>query len=177
MSSLFWACAQTHPHQEQLALVNLRRQQFNSFFPILLIENKNKHIVAKAAFPGYVFVELDEDRYNWAPINFTLGVQRLLTYSTKDDGYNQPCRAHFIDALHRMRIVQRPGDHKLSPDIIPCGSMIKIRRGPFANYEALVTLSTHERLSVMFRLFNRDVNMHLSVNDVQRISAPLYKPQ
>jgi transcription antitermination factor NusG len=182
-SSSYWACAQTHPHQEALALTHLRRQQFNAFFPFFMLPrplpksgirnpDKPQHIV-KPAFPGYVFIELDE-QLNWAPINFTVGVRQLLTgRQTEDDyDYRKPYRAAFVDDLRRLRIFN-PGMQGIpdsTPDLIPPGTTIKIINGAFTEHLALVELSTHQRISVLMKAFNREIRLEIGVQDVELVA-------
>lgn len=171
--TVFWACAQTHVRQEELALVNLRRQKFIPFFPIFLIRNKNSHFISRAAFPGYIFIRLDDEYRNWAPINFTMGIQRLLTYPVNrhdEEAYRKPCRVGFIEDLYRMRILR--DDEQYQPDLIPAGTTIKITNGPFADKEALVEMSSEQRVHVLLSLFNQQINVSLTVESVERISRP-----
>jgi transcription antitermination factor NusG len=167
--AMYWACAQTHPKKEQLALTNLKRQNFEAFFPLIAARDHRGRPIEKSAFPGYVFIRLNDDERRWSPINFTMGVQRLLTYVTSDDsGYKEPCRADFVDTLHRLIIPQ--GDGPARPDLILAGERIVIKRGPFAAHTALVTMSNHERVRVLLGLFSREVTLDIAVEDVQRIS-------
>ena len=174
MTATYWACAQTHPRQEELALRNLRRQGFTSFFPFFMIR-KLKHgiangtYLAKPAFPGYVFIQFPEEFYGWGPINNTLGISRLMTHQVPDDEYRTPCRAGFVDDLWQMRILQADR----APDVIPIGTMIKIKRGPFAERVALVSLSTTQRVGVMLEMFNRSVVLEFDVANVERIMRPV----
>ena len=43
----YWSCAQTHPHREKLALVNLRRRRFTSFFPYFLLRDRRGRLVIR----------------------------------------------------------------------------------------------------------------------------------
>jgi transcriptional antiterminator RfaH len=174
--TMYWACAQTHPRQEEIALRNLRRQNYTSFFPFFLLppqscRNGNPgQYLAKPAFPGYVFVELDDRLVDWSPINFTLGIRRLLTYLDEASEYRVPCRADFVDGLRRIRILQsdRPG-----PDLIPVGTYVKIKRGAFAEKAALVEMSTEKRVGVMLEMFNQHVTVEFDVAAVERITRPV----
>jgi transcriptional antiterminator RfaH len=171
----YWACAQTKPRQEEIALRNLQRQNFTVFYPFFMVPRTRHGIasgqyLAKPAFPSYVFVQLDDDYINWSPINFTLGVRRLLTYAESEDkeAYRFPCRANFVEDLWRVRVM--PSDRP--PDLIPVGTTVKITRGPFAEKIALVTLSSEDRVRVLLEVFNREVMLEFDVDAVERITRP-----
>ena len=174
MTATYWACAQTHPRQEDIALRNLRRQNFEAFFPFFM-QKKLKNGIAKGqylikpAFPGYVFIRLPYGADNWMPINHTLGVQRLLTQQDHDDEYRRPCRADFVDDLWRIRIMQT----NRAPDVIPVGTTVKIVRGPFSERLALVAMSTAERVGVIMEVFARSLTLEFDVAAVRRLTRPV----
>lgn len=165
----FWAAAQTYPRFESIAVRNLRRQNFSCFFPFFLTRNRYRHYAVHPAFPGYIFIELDHDTNNWSPINSTVGVIRLLTMPTRDE-YLRPCVVDFVDDLRRLRICQpdRP-----EADILPLGTMVRIKSGPLAEKTALVEMATRERVRLLVQLFNREIAAEFSVNDLETMARPL----
>jgi transcriptional antiterminator RfaH len=165
----FWSCAQTHPHQEKLALINLRRQLYTAFYPFFLVRNKKGRLVPQAAFPGYIFIQLDELAVNWAPINYTLGIQRLLTQLSKKSEYRMPCKADFVNDLHQMRLMGLD-DKRILDDTIPIGTLIRIKNGPFADKEALVQMSSRDRVRVMLQAFNREIILECEAAAVERVA-------
>jgi hypothetical protein len=86
----FWSVCNVHAHQEPRAVANLVRQSFEAFFPFW-VEKRGKYRkpTAVPAFPGYVFVKLNENTY-WSPINSTFGVRRLMTYLEEGSDYRTP---------------------------------------------------------------------------------------
>ena len=166
---MFWSCAQTHPHQEALAIRNLRRQHFDAFYPLFLAPNRFRRLAPHPVFPGYVFVQLDSEAYNWAPINSTLGVRRLLTQPAPGD-YRRPAKIGFIEDLHHRLRIHNPSAEP--EDTLPPGTMVRIRRGPFAERVALVTLSTADRVRLLLEVFNRDTEVEFDRAEVQLIRRP-----
>lgn len=61
-SSTSWYLVHAKPRQEQLALVNLDRQGYSSYMPVMSVERirRGKAVVYKEPmFPRYLFVPLD----------------------------------------------------------------------------------------------------------------------
>lgn len=168
----YWACALTYPRQEKIALANLERQHFKAFYPYFMVPGPSRHStaqIARAAFPSYIFVELDDRLYNWSPINFTLGIRRLLTYAGAIDEYRRPCKADFVDTLWNMRILQTDR----GPDLLPIGTSVKIMRGPFSERVALVEMSTATRVKVLLEVFNRDIHLEFAIEAVEQVMRPV----
>ena len=70
-----WYLIKTKPRQEKIAINNLENQNFHAYCPSALINNK--HVVL---FPGYLFIQLDENVQNWAPIRSTKGVLNFVRF-------------------------------------------------------------------------------------------------
>ena len=98
-----WAAVNTHPHQEQLAADNLRRQRFPTYCPV--VWRRRSHArkvdeVRRPLFPGYLFVQVEPEKTGWRPILSTYGVRTLVRCG------NQPglVDARFIHALRAREI-------------------------------------------------------------------------
>jgi transcriptional antiterminator RfaH len=74
---LKWCVAQTKPHEEDIAINNLQRQEFRVFLPRLR-EHKGKEVRLVPMFSRYIFVQIETDDMRWAAINSTRGVSRLM---------------------------------------------------------------------------------------------------
>ena len=70
-----WYLVRTKSKQEDIAILNLKNQNFHVYCPYALINNKNI-----ALFPGYIFIQLDADVQNWSPIRSTKGVLHLVRF-------------------------------------------------------------------------------------------------
>ena len=70
-----WYLIKTKSRQENIAIKNLKNQNFNVYCPFTTISNK---IVV--LFPGYVFIQLDKNTQNWAPIRSTKGVLNFVRF-------------------------------------------------------------------------------------------------
>ena len=70
-----WYLIKTKPRQERIAIANLENQNYNVYCPLAKINNK---IVV--LFPGYIFINLDENEENWSPIRSTKGVLNFVKF-------------------------------------------------------------------------------------------------
>ena len=70
-----WYLIKTKPRQEKIAKQNLENQGYGTFCPIAKINNQ-----LVVLFPGYLFVQLNEKKQNWSPINSTKGVSHFVKF-------------------------------------------------------------------------------------------------
>ena len=79
-----WHLICTKPRQEELALSNLKNQNYESYLPLITKEKilQGKKILTKEPmFPRYLFVRLRKDRLqDLSPIRSTRGVSNLVTF-------------------------------------------------------------------------------------------------
>ncbi len=124
-----WYVVATKPNCENKALANLRRQQFESYFPCILVRHSHARrvqMVRRPLFSGYVFVRLDPEIARWRSINGTIGVTHILT----NNGLPQPLRNGFVDAL---RTRETDGVVALPPVHYEIGEALEVQDGPFAS--------------------------------------------
>lgn len=93
-----WFVIYTKPNSEKTAEVNLLRQGFEVFLP--LIEKTRRHArrvdkILRPIFPGYLFVRFDAAIMPWHSINGTIGVRHILT----NNGRPQPVAKNFVEIL------------------------------------------------------------------------------
>ena len=163
----FWACAQTQPAQEQRALLNLRRQGFEAFYPFYLSTTKKlKQTVVRPVFASYVFVQLFED-HPWSSISNTYGVSRLLTRVVKNSDFRLPQRVpqDFMDGLTRYL---KSSNSVLGPEFT-VNTRVRVLSGPMQNHQALVRWSNEERAGLLFQILNREVVIEFSVEEIEAI--------
>lgn len=76
-----WTVVATPRGKEKYAQVNLERQGFAVYCP--MVRKRVKHArsvseVLRPMFPGYLFVQIDQEGNSWRPILSTAGVRALL---------------------------------------------------------------------------------------------------
>jgi len=83
---MLWYAIHSKPKQEQRALENLQLQGFEAWLPMLALEKLRRGRLAEVVepmFSRYLFIRLDTEHDNWAPIRSTLGVSRLVSFGNR----------------------------------------------------------------------------------------------
>ena len=70
-----WYLIKTKTRQENIAIQNLKNQEYSTYCATVKIDNK--HVVL---FPGYIFIHLDNKKENWSPIHSTKGVVNFVRF-------------------------------------------------------------------------------------------------
>ena len=150
-----WYVVHTQTQQESRAEMNLRRQGFEAWLP--LIRRARRHArrmdsVLAPLFPGYLFVRLDLSVQPWRSINGTFGVVRLLC--------NTDAPLAVPEGLVE-EILRRCGGS--GTDVLPqrplaIGEAVRVAVGPFADLEGLFQgMSGRDRVVLLFNLLGRQV--------------------
>jgi len=144
-----WFCAMTKPHQEARAAVELIKQDFRAYLPVL-------H--SKPMFPRYLFVEFDRDVDNWGLIRSTRGCCDLL----KTGFLPAIVPQHAMDAI----MAYKPEPEIISPRFTD-GQPVRITHGPFAGHEGLFQQEAKGRVSVLLKLLGGKRKVLIPVNDIE----------
>ena len=154
-----WYVVHTRPHQECRAEVNLARQGFRVWLPVM--ERSRRHArridtVRAALFPGYLFVALDVERDAWSKINNTFGVRWLLS----DGESPQALPGEFVAYLQDA--VGGDGLSTAAPADLRPGDAVTIAAGPFVECAAVVLrLAPGERVEVLLEVLGGRVSARL----------------
>ena len=70
-----WYLLKSKPRQENVAVDNLQNQNYRTYCPKVIINNKTVIL-----FPGYIFIQLDKKTQNWSPIKSTKGVSNFVKF-------------------------------------------------------------------------------------------------
>ncbi len=147
-----WFAAQCRPNSAQIALRNLARQGFPTFFPQEdgTRRSRGRFVpVLKPLFPGYLFVRFDPAEGHWRAINSTQGLTRLVSFGTAP----APVPEALVSGL--MQRCDASGKLQPPPTLAP-GDTVQVTTGPFADFVARVeTLGADERIWVLFDLMGR----------------------
>ncbi len=162
-----WFVAQLRPNGLRLAETHLRRQGFAVFAPMLrrAISRGGKWTeTTSSLFPGYLFVGFDPSRAEWAAINSTRGVSRLI-------GGTGARPAPLPDRLIAGLMARCDSDGLMKPpEDLSRGDRIRILSGPFADYVTTVeTLDSAQRVNVLIGLMGRAVRATLARGHVEKL--------
>ena len=166
MSKSNWYLVQVKQNAHKLAEVNLSRQGFRCFQPLLRVTTRNGTVfkeVAKPLFPGYLFVAFDPVNAPWQKINNSLGVTRLLTRDgvphALPNGVVEDLEARMDSTGHLLRF---RNIHK--------GDDVFINSGPFVGLLAQVgDLEPNQRVSLLISLMGLETRLTVDVTDVDKV--------
>jgi transcriptional antiterminator RfaH len=144
-----WLVARIKSNSYDLAIRNLERQGFETFFPKMKVTKKkeNKFISKDVlVFPGYGFVGVDLQDSYWTKINSTYGVSKLLIFN------NKPCEIPF-DLIVTLK---NRFENKVDPIIsenLKKGDIIKFNNGPFVELVANIqSVEEKKRIYVLLEV-------------------------
>jgi len=126
---MLWYAVHSRPKQEIRALENLQNQGFETWLPMLTMEKLRRGRLAEVTepmFSRYLFIRLDTEQTNWAPIRSTLGVSRLVSFGNRP----APIADNLIQALRQMP--DRPPER-----LLQAGQAVRMIDGPLKGLEAI----------------------------------------
>lgn len=163
-----WYVVQLRPGQLERARLNLERQGYRSFMPLVAgTARRGRRVINLPVplFPGYLFVSIAPEQ-PWHPVNATFGVLRLVM---RDGRLPQPVP----QATMRALLAQTGADGLFCPvpDLAP-GDTVRILTGPMAEMVAQVDrLSGTQRACVLLEMMGQATRMDLDRRHLARLSA------
>jgi transcriptional antiterminator RfaH len=148
-----WYLVYCKPRQESVARENLTRQGYETYLPCMRDvrrrQGKRVSLIAPM-FPRYLFIHLNRETDNWAPIRSTLGVVSVVRFgrtaaSVPDD----------------LLVMLRSREDAQGIQILPVeeyksGSRVRITQGGFAGYEGIFQAATgRDRVTVLLDVLGR----------------------
>ena len=160
-----WVAASTHPHKELTAIVNLERQGFDAYCP--MVRRRTRHArrlreVLRPLFPGYVFIDFDPERDRWRPIGSTIGVRSLIRFGSQvgvlPEGFVEGLRAR-----EELGAITSPA----CLDSYAPGEVVRLIDGPLEGLIATVLSSDdRNRLMVLMQMLKRSVKVTVATRFV-----------
>lgn len=146
-----WFLIRTKARQEQIAASNLDNQNYHVYCPQARINKKNVFL-----FPGYLFIQLDENVQNLSPIKSTKGVLNFvkfgLSYAQIPDKVidfimtNEKITSQKIKDLNAFK----PGDN------------ILITEGVFRNCNAIFkSIKSDERVVLLMNILGQQQTINI----------------
>lgn len=155
-----WYAIHAKARQEHLALEHLGRQHFSAYLPLIRLHRRRRGAwvqVTEPLFPGYLFVRLDPERDNTAPIRSTRGVVGLVRFG----GALRPVPEGLVEHL---LATQADPDGAISQErLFQAGDRVEIVSGPLAGLQAIFLAPTgQERAQLLLNLLGRETRVVLS---------------
>ncbi|MDR3439868.1 transcriptional activator RfaH [Telmatospirillum sp.] len=164
-----WYVTAVQPKSEAFARVNLVRQGFEVYAPMIRVRrtvDRKTYVVPAPMFPGYLLVRFDQDTDRWRSINGTRGVIKLL-----------PLHAEFPHPIPDSLVKQwldSEIDGAVSLDDAMSslveyqrGQALRVVDGAFSGFPATCRSSSKGRVTLLMGLFGRETVVELSMNEVE----------
>jgi transcriptional antiterminator RfaH len=161
-----WYVVATKPNCENKAFCNLQRQQFESYFPRILVRRSHARrvqMVRRPLFSGYLFVRLNPETPRWRSINGTIGVKQILT----SNGLPQPLYDGFVDALRKL---ETNGVVFVPPAHYEIGEAVQVQDGPFASQiGTMLSADKSGRVRLLMELLGGEVVTTVSRDMIRKV--------
>lgn len=136
-----WYLGKTKPRQEARAKLNLERQGFETYLPMIYVDKRTgKRQDAEPMFCGYIFIR--SDSLDFQRVRSTIGMQKLVRFG------EVPAQ---ISGRHITQLKAREDKDGLhgSEMHFQAGDSIRITEGPFRDYPAIVWSNRKGRIKVL----------------------------
>jgi transcriptional antiterminator RfaH len=167
-----WYLVYTKARHEAIATLNLQRQGFHTYFPLLQQHKRRRNIyqvVTEPLFPHYIFIHLSVEVNDWSKIRSTRGCVSLVRFGSfparvpdtlveqikKEEAlrFSEGCQATNFPYFE-------PGDH------------VRVVDGILSDYEGIVgTRNNRDRITLLLTITeNHTRYVNLFVNQVEKIN-------
>lgn len=163
-----WHVIHTKPRQELRALLNLERQGYECYLPMISTETMRlgvMTVVQEPLFPRYLFIHLDNgiSGKGWGPIRSTKGVGCLVTFGAEPAGIEDG----IIEALRRQGKIAVDQPRKLFNP----GERLMITKGAFAGLEGVYQMADGEqRAMVLIDFMSKFTQIRVSKSGLKKIA-------
>jgi len=164
MTQVNWYLAACKPRQEKRASEHLDNQGIEYFLPEITVEKKRQGKVIsqiEPLFPGYIFIQLDDDHPLWSKVRSTRGLRDFVRFAGKPGRVPSSLIAQLKEGYSeeeapKISMLPKPGE------------AIRIKHGPFAGLEAIFeTLDGNERAIILLNLLGKEQRLAVSLKDVE----------
>ncbi|MDZ7841045.1 MAG: transcription/translation regulatory transformer protein RfaH [Gammaproteobacteria bacterium] len=156
-----WYLVYAKPQKEELARVNLERQGYPTYLPMMRTPRRRsgrRIIRIEPMFPRYLFIHLDTESDNWAPIRSTLGVANLVRFGM----YPSPVPEDLVNALRARE--NEEGIQDIPLHEFEEGQKVRIEEGPFMGYEGIFLAKTsQERVLVLLDIVGKAARAKVNI--------------
>jgi transcription antitermination factor NusG len=157
---LFWAVAQTHPNAAGIACVNLKRQGFTHYNPLMKERIKGRATFRSVQlFSNYIFVAIENQ---WRAVPSTKGILDLLMLEHEKPAF---VSEDYITGLRARE--DKDGLIVLGQSKFKHGSKVQVKAGPFAFQNGLFDgVSSHDRVFILLSMLGTQRRVELSEDNL-----------
>ncbi len=165
--SQHWYLIMTKPKQDEVAECNLKLQGFEVYRPQCrqVKTRRGKKITQlESLFPRYLFIKLDDEQQNWAPIRSTKGVLQLVRFGTQAAKVDEA----LIDQLkHQEQVaLNEPSD-----SLYKKGDKLRVEAGAFYGLDAIFEgYDSDQRIIVLMNILGQQQKLTLPAEQLDKFS-------
>lgn len=160
-----WYLVTTKPKSEFKAQENLLRQGYETYLPLVQVSRRRngKNVTrTEVFFPRYLFIYLDKEVDNWAPIRSTFGISGMVRFG----GMPAVVPEMLVNNLKQNE--DEFGLQSIEKKGLKQGDKIPIIDGPFAGHKAIYQkMKSNERVSVLLDIVGKNTQVTLSVHELE----------
>lgn len=163
-----WYLVYCKPRQESTAQRHLTRQGYTTYLP--LMRERRRRLARRVAvvapmFPRYLFIRLNRETDNWAPIRSTIGVVSVVRF-----GQAAAAVPDDLIALFRQR-EDAEGIQQLPAEEFRQGTKVRITDGGFAGYEGIfLAHSGRDRVTVLLEVLGRHTRARVDAGSIEPVN-------
>ena len=161
-----WYLLQHKPNKQNIALENLKRQGFKTFYPLLENTKRAKSTFKNSfspLFPGYIFVSFNIEDSGWIKIKYTIGVSRIV-------GFNSIPSEVPVDIILALQQKYNRSHEFLSAKNIKTGENIKILKGPLSGFVGKIEeYDASSRIKILLEFMGNQKSILININDTDLI--------
>ncbi|PWQ98707.1 transcription/translation regulatory transformer protein RfaH [Leucothrix arctica] len=166
-----WYLLNCKPKQDERAEENLNNQGYITFRPTLTLKKKRRNkevLVQESLFPRYLFIYLDKENDNWAPISSTLGVSSIVRFG------QEPAKAtdELVAQLKQRMLLQESMSSSTPRPDFKEGEVVAIDEGPLKGLNGVFSgYASDERVIVLLNLLSQQSKVTLRSEYVKKSLA------
>lgn len=165
MTTQAWYLIHSKPAQENTAFEHLDRQGFEIFLPRMRRQVRHAgrwRERVDAMFPRYLFIRLDADDQDWAPIRSTVGVSRLVRFGA----HPAVVPEELVEGLRARADDESIVRIETTGDFNP-GQRVRVLDGPFAGLEGIIQAkSARERVDILLSIVGQGARTRVSTDNL-----------
>ena len=156
-----WYLLQHKPNKQNIALENLKRQGFETFYPLLENTKRTNSRFKNSfspLFPGYIFVFFNIENSSWFKIRYTTGVSRIV-------GFNSIPSIVPSDIILALQQKYKSSHKLLSAKNIKTGVNTQILKGPFSGFLGKIEeYDTNSRIKILLKFMDNQKRVSINVD-------------
>jgi len=160
-----WYLIFTRSKSELRAQENLDRQGFITYMPVVKNNRKRCGVDVKyteAFFSRYLFINLDSKHDNWAPINSTIGVSKLVRFGSLPA--NVPEK--LIESLRLNE--DNAGFQQVMSQKLKPGDNVDIIDGLFTGHQGIYQQpKSSDRIVILLDIIGKNTQVILNMNELK----------